>query len=126
MPYTHIRKSDFVILSAAVLLALAFCVVPRLPFHTALGAYCEITCGGETTRYPLSENRTVTCTHGGYTLTVQIAHGAVSVTSADCPDRVCVKTGEISAPASVIVCVPAEMVIRIVGTEAEEADYVAG
>lgn len=124
MPYTRFQKGDLAVLCAIVLLAAGFLLFPRLTARTADGAYCEILCGGEGTRYPLSDTRTIPLSHGGYTLTVTIAHGAVSVTAADCPDRVCVKTGEITAPGSVIVCVPAEVVVRITGNE--EADYVAG
>ena len=83
-----------------------------------------IRCGDTVTRYPLTDERTIPLTHNGYTLSVTIANGAVSITASDCPDRVCVKTGEIAAVGSVIVCVPANVIVQIGG--AEEADYVAG
>lgn len=125
MPHTRFHKGDLVVLCAVVLLAAGFLLCPLLTLRTTDGAYCEIRCGDEVTRYPLSDTRTIPLSHGGYTLTVTIAHGTVSVTSADCPDRVCVRTGEISHSGDVIVCIPAEVVIRITGNE-EAADYVAG
>ncbi len=126
MPYTHFHKGDLVVLCAVVLLAVGLFLYPHFS-HVTGGAYCEILCGDTVSRYPMTDECTIPITHGGYTLTVTIADGAVSVTSADCPDRVCVKTGEISTAGSVIVCIPAEVVVRVRGTEeAEEADYVAG
>ena len=123
MPYTHIHKGDLAILCAVTLLAVGLLLLPHLT-RTGGGAYCEILCGGTVTRYPLTDERTIPITHDGYTLSVTIANGTVSVTSANCPDRVCVQSGEISSTGCVIVCVPAEVIVRIVG--AEEADYVAG
>lgn len=123
MPYTHIHKGDLIVLCAVLLFAAGLFLFPHLT-RTADGAYCEIFCGGTITRYSLTDERTIPITHGGYTLSVTIANGAVSVTSADCPDRVCVKTGAIATVGSVIVCIPAEVIVRIGGME--EADYVAG
>lgn len=126
MPYTHLRKSDFGLLCAAVLFALALFFVPHIFRHTAGSAYCEITINGRTDSYSIQENRTLSLNGNGYSLTVSIADGTVRVTSADCPDLVCVHTGEISHTGEVIVCIPAECVIRIVGENAGEADYIAG
>ena len=112
MPYTHLHKGDFFVLCIVGILAIGLLLCPHLS-HTGSG-----------TRYPLTDERTIPLTHNGYTLSVTIANGAVSITASDCPDRVCVKTGEIAAVGSVIVCVPANVIVQIGG--AEEADYVAG
>ena len=123
MPYTHLHKGDFFVLCIVGILAIGLLLCPHLS-HTGSGTYCEIRCGDTVTRYPLTDERTIPRTHNGYTLSVTIANGAVSITASDCPDRVCVKTGEIAAVGSVIVCVPANVIVQIGG--AEEADYVAG
>ncbi len=70
---------------------------------------------------PLSENTefTVTCADGYNTVTVK--DGAVMITSADCPDKVCVKTGAISGGAVPIVCVPHRLEIRIVNGDGADA-----
>ena len=52
------------------------------------------------------------------------ADGGVSVTEAGCPDKVCEKTGVIRHAGEIIVCVPADAVIRIPGETAE--DFIAG
>lgn len=70
----------------------------------------------------LSENTefTVTC-EGGFN-TVVVKNGAVMISEADCPDKVCVKTGAISGGAVPIVCLPHRLEIRVVnggGLDAE-------
>jgi hypothetical protein len=44
------------------------------------------------------------------------------VTDSTCPDRVCVHTGAISAPGSMIACVPNGVVVRIGGEESDGLD----
>lgn len=44
---------------------------------------------------------------------VEIKGGEVSVTSASCPDQICVKQGAISQKGETIVCLPHKLVIEI-------------
>lgn len=44
---------------------------------------------------------------------IVIKNGKVSVTSADCPDQICVKQGAISEKGETIVCLPHKLVIEI-------------
>ncbi len=65
----------------------------------------------------------------GGTNTVHIEHGAISVSDADCPDRLCVKQGEITNGIYPIVCLPHKLVVRIVkddGQTPPEVDAVTG
>ena len=43
--------------------------------------------------------------------------GRIRFERSDCPDQVCVRTGWISRPGQVSVCLPAGIIIRIVGEE---------
>ena len=45
----------------------------------------------------------------------QQSSGAISVTAADCPDRVCLSQGRISQSGMPIACVPHRLVIQIEG-----------
>ena len=70
----------------------------------------------------LSENAEFTITREGGFNTVVVKDGAVMISDADCPDRVCVKTGAISGGTIPIVCLPHRLEIRIVnggGLDAE-------
>ena len=80
----------------------------------------EIYQNGELIRtLPLSEDRefTVTCAEGSNTITVK--NGAVMISAADCPDKVCVKTGAVSGGAVPIVCLPHRLEIRVVNGNSE-------
>ena len=50
--------------------------------------------------------------NGGHNIVV-IKDGQVSVTDADCPDKVCVDTGKINAPGQTIVCLPHRVVVEV-------------
>ena len=58
-------------------------------------------------------------TGGGYTLTVDSADGWVDVTESDCPTQDCKHSGAITRSGQSIVCLPARIVITLVGTTAD-------
>lgn len=51
--------------------------------------------------------------NGGYN-TIHVEQGAIRVSEADCPDRLCVKQGEITNGIYPIVCLPHRLTVRIV------------
>ena len=55
---------------------------------------------------------TVDCGNGHNTVTV--TGGAVSITEADCPDKICIRSGAISGGAVPIVCLPHRLEIHVV------------
>ena len=109
-------------ITAALILVLALFLLIR-PGAEA-GSVCIVTWDGGEVTLPLSEPETLTIESRGISLTVTIADGGVSVTEAGCPDKVCEKTGVIRHAGEIIVCVPADAVIRIPGETAE--DFIAG
>jgi len=56
---------------------------------------------------------------------VEMNDGAVSVTSANCPDQLCVHTGSVSRSGTAIVCVPNAVTVRIGGERRDGLDAVA-
>ena len=70
---------------------------------------------------PLSKGGTYPI--GGH-LTVRVENGSVRITDADCPDRYCVRMGSIDSPGQMLVCLPNQIVVRIVGTGETEVDAV--
>ncbi len=58
--------------------------------------------------------------------TVQVEHGRIRVSHADCPDQVCVRQGWVSDSAAPIVCLPNGLVIRIEGGAQDGIDGAAG
>ena len=68
--------------------------------------------------YGLGEDQTIEIGDGN---TCEIKDGKVSMISADCPDKLCVRSREISAVGESIVCLPNNVILKITG-EAEKAD----
>ncbi len=90
------------------------------------GAVCVISYADGRDTYPLTADRTVLVESMEHTLSVVIENGAVSVVFSDCPDGVCVDSGAISRTGQAIVCVPAEVIVRIEGGADTDADTIAG
>lgn len=112
-------------LKIGVAVALAVALVCVAVWFAMRGAVienptAEVILNGEVIRtIPLSEDCEFTVkSNEGYNI-VTVKNGAVSVTEADCPDKVCVRTGAISGGAVPIVCLPHKLEIRIVGGSAE-------
>ena len=68
-------------------------------------------------------DRTFDIEFRGSVNTVEIKDGRIRVKEADCPDKVCVKTGWLSSSAIPIVCLPNHLVIEF--KENAEVDAVA-
>lgn len=119
-------KNRIIITASAVLAAL--CVVAG-GIWLAMGSVrfgspvAEIYSNGELYGvFPLNEERSFTIEDGSGYNKVEIRDGAIAVTDADCPDRVCVHTGAISDGAVPIVCLPHRLEIKI--ASADEVDAV--
>ncbi len=100
------------ILLAALLLALG---VQR--FFARPGGVAVVQVDGETVaKLPLwaDTERVIGGEKAGYNR-VKVAGGRVSVTGADCPDQICVRTGAIDAQGQVIACLPHKLIITVEG-----------
>ena len=54
--------------------------------------------------------------------TVEVRNGAVSMKSADCPDKVCVRMGTKNRNGATITCLPHKLVIEVHGGQEQEVD----
>lgn len=59
-------------------------------------------------------------------LKVEIKEGMVAVTRADCPNRICVRTGWRGRSGEVIICVPNKTLVRITGSTEAGVKAVTG
>ena len=111
LPQKKLTKADV----AAVLLltALSLTLFFGLRNPVTPDAVFTVTTPAGSASYPLAQNAVISVESEGFTLTVTAEGGAVSVSEADCPDQVCKATGRITRPGQSIVCVPAQVVIRI-------------
>lgn len=90
------------------------------------GVSLTVTVGDKTESYSLESDRVFTLENNGIALTVCIENGKVYVSSADCPDKICVASGKISKVGQTVVCAPAKISLRIVGGNGGELDAVTG
>ncbi len=70
-------------------------------------------------RVPLSEDCEFVVECGAGENTITVANGEIRVSAADCPDKVCVRTGAISGGAVPIVCLPHRLEIRVISAESD-------
>lgn len=120
---TRFNWHDIVAALGVVLLACAILALPLL--WRREGELLVISTPDGSYEYSLSENRTVTVTSRGITLTVVIRHGAAYVKASECADGVCVSSGRISRSGESIVCAPAGVRLQVKGG-GERVDFVAG
>lgn len=81
--------------------------------------------GVDTATYSLLESRELVVPgYDGLTCTVVIRDGAVSVSHADCPDKICVAHHEIAGAGECIVCLPSRIIARVEGDTPAELDAV--
>ena len=57
--------------------------------------------------------------------TITVRPGEIGITEADCPDKVCVKTGFIHNDTIPIVCLPNKVIIEIHGGEPSDVDIIS-
>lgn len=84
--------------------------------------YLKITVEGEEYgRYPLNQDQVISI---GHTNTCEIKDGKVSMTHANCPDKLCLTFKKIGNKGGTIVCLPNQVVLEIV-TDQAEVDSIA-
>lgn len=101
-----------VLLLLLVALTLYFSLAPRS------GGEAEVYLNGDlVATMPLTQEGEWICDH----LKVVVSNGTVRVVDADCPDKICMKRGEISRAGESIVCLPNRVVVVISGKGEVEA-----
>ncbi len=120
MPALRLTKGDILILALVIVLALLLLLRPAAP----AGTVCIVTWDGGETVLPLDTPDTLVLESRGIRLTIRVDEGSVWVAEAGCPDGVCRRTGQIRHAGEIIVCVPADVVVRIPGHM--EEDFIAG
>ena len=103
-----LKKADIIVI-------IAFLAVAGMLFITPVfskgGRYVKITQDGQSSVYPVNENREIDIDSSGYKLTVVIENSEIYVKDAECPDKICEKTGRIKEGGS-IVCIPAKVIVE--------------
>ena len=118
------RPADGVLIALVAIVAVAILGISLQSGKATLKQpKVEILVGNESTAfYPLSEDRTIEIGDG---CVCEIRDGQVRMIEADCPDQICVHTRAIDAHGGNIVCLPRQIILRVVDGEEREVDSIA-
>ncbi len=83
--------------------------------------YFVIETPGKTYRYPADREITLEVASGNYRYLIEIKDESVRVRKADCPDRLCVRSGAAGNPGERIICLPGKLVISVEGDSSLDA-----
>ncbi|MCR4705333.1 MAG: NusG domain II-containing protein [Lachnospiraceae bacterium] len=121
------KKHDAIFLCLILGIACAFVLYQRFVIRPESSGFAVVERDGRVeARYPLSEDRKVFLSSDLGSNTLTIEDGKVSVSEADCPDRICMKQGTIDKNGQSIICLPHRLVIRIESGEEASVDGVSG
>ena len=111
-----------VILGVAGLLFVLFQVTKKP------GKYVVITQNGkEIAKYALNEDRQISIPYQENQYNVLVIRDQKAyISSATCPDQLCVKQRSISKVNETLVCLPNKMVVKVIGDEPSDVDIVSG
>ena len=106
--------ADLTLILCVVLISLSVFLIVFLTSEKGEAVRVQVG-DGEAVYYSLGEDRVVELLGGKNILVIK--DGKASISYADCPDKTCVRTGEISKTGEKIVCLPNMVYISVVGAE---------
>jgi hypothetical protein len=112
------KKWDIIII--ILLICLSF--IPELIFGVMMnknynGTYAEVTVDGKPYKKILlsehrGEDKIDINTEYGYNI-LEIDDASIKIIDADCRDKICIKSGFISKPSEILVCLPHKLMVEI-------------
>ena len=117
MEKKKIKRDIMLIATLIIVCAAVFLIINFVVKKDGITAAVKVD-GNIVYMLPLDKNASFTVEgyHGGSN-TVVIENGTVYMKDADCPDKLCEKTGKISKNGETIVCLPHRVVVEIQGGE---------
>ena len=118
----RLKRDIILVLSMVIIAAAAFLIINFAVKKD--GSYAVIKVDGKVIKtLDLNSGETIIEVNGyqGGVNKVVINDGKVSMTEADCPDELCVKTGKISRVGETIVCLPHRVVVEIKGSPDDDS-----
>ena len=117
MEKKKIKRDIMLIATLIIVFAAAFLIINFVVKKDGITAVVKVD-GNIVYMLPLDKNASVTVEgYQGGSNTVVIENGTVYMKDADCPDKLCEKTGKISKNGETIVCLPHRVVVEIQGGE---------
>ena len=117
MEKKKIKRDIMLIATLIIVCAAVFLIINFVVKKDGITAAVKVD-GNIVYMHPLDKNASVTVEgYQGGSNTVVIENGTVYMKDADCPDKLCEKTGKISKNGETIVCLPHRVVVEIQGGE---------
>ncbi len=117
MEKKKIKRDIMLIATLIIVCVAAFLIINFVVKKDGITAAVKVD-GNIVYMLPLDKNASVTVEgYQGGSNTVVIENGTVYMKDADCPDKLCEKTGKISKNGETIVCLPHRVVVEIQGGE---------
>ena len=117
MEKKKIKRDIMLIATLIIVCAAVFLIINFVEKKDGITAAVKVD-GNIVYMLPLDKNASVTVEgYQGGSNTVVIENGTVYMKDADCPDKLCEKTGKISKNGETIVCLPHRVVVEIQGGE---------
>lgn len=122
--YDYMKKNDIYLIGGIILIvAVSFLL---MQIFRREGSKVLITIDGiEHKTFSLNDDISYEILHDGNRNVIEIKDGYVSMTSASCPDKLCVKHNRIRYNIESITCLPNGVDIRIIGGEESGLDAIA-
>ncbi len=113
-----ITKKDLRLIGVILLFAIIGLFINRY-FNSQTSSFVEVHINGSVThQFDLSSNHSFFVDNGtGGTNQLVINNGMVSITDANCPDKLCVHQGRITQTGQLITCLPNKVVVIITSKE---------
>ncbi len=118
-----IRK-DIIVIGALLAVGLVFLLVVLLTNKPGASVVVEVA-GKKVASYPLDKDATYTIQgkDGGSNVLV-IKDGYAYIKEASCPDGLCINMGKIRKTSQSVICLPNQVVVKIVGGEQDADIYI--
>ena len=117
MEKKKIKRDIMLIATLIIVCAAVFLIINFVVKKDGITAVVKVD-GNIVYMLPLDKNASVIVEgYQGGSNTVVIENGTVYMKDADCPDKLCEKTGKISKNGETIVCLPHRVVVEIQGGE---------
>ena len=121
-----VNRIDLAIILAVLILAVGGLVYSRITFAKGGDIICELYIDNILHSYvDLNENTEIIVPGRDIVLTVK--NGAIAFTRSDCTDKICIKSGYLSHPGQIAVCLPNRVNIKIISvkTDTDTPDIIA-
>jgi len=113
-----------VITSFVVLAAVSFMLVPGL--LNVGGSDVEVRAGDNVIgRFPLDRDQTIEVAGPLGITRICVDHGRAHIVSSPCPNKTCIRMGDVGKEGGISICVPNEVLIRVGNGRPDDIDAVS-